>query len=176
MRNFRLLRSFVSVLFLLLILGSSNVFAAKRVETLLKKRPGLELVKRRTSLRTLIRTRLVIIHAQKISREGKEYAGLGNCLRHQRIARRLHYRTRYLLSALHSLRARKLAVLIIKNNKGTLIKETNLTKEEERLLKNSPGDEALDKELEEKYKNVAPPLDDEAAADEKVGEVKEKKE
>jgi hypothetical protein len=176
MRKFRPSRSFVSVLFLLLILGSSDVFAANRIETRLKKGPGLELVKRRSSLRTLIRTRLVIIHAQKIAREGKKYTGLGNCLRHQRIARRLHYRTRYLLSALHSLRARKLAVLIIKNNKGTLIKETNLTKEEKRLLKNSPGDEALDKELDEKYKNVAPSLDDKAAADEKVGEIKEKKE
>ena len=82
---------------------------------------------------------------------------------------------RYLLSALHSLRARKLAVLIINNNKGTLIKETNLTREEERLLKNSPGDEALDKDLDEKYKNEAPPVDDKAAADTKVEEIKDNK-
>jgi hypothetical protein len=173
MRKFKPLLSFVSVLFLLLIFGSTDVFAAKRVETQLKKRPGLGLVKRRTSRRILIRTRLVIIHAQKTAKEGKEYKGLGNCLRHQRIARRLHFRGRYLLSALHSLRARKLAVLIIKNNKGTLIKETNLTREEERLLKNSPGDEALDKELDEKYKNDVPPIDDKAATEEKVEEIKE---
>jgi hypothetical protein len=176
MRKFRPSRSFVSVLFLLLILGSTDVFAAKRVETQSKKRPGLELVKRRTSLRILVRTRLVIIHAQKTARDGKKYTGLGNCLRHQRIARRLHFRRRYLLSALHSLRARKLAVLIIKNNKGKLIKETNLTREEEGLLKNSPDDEALDKELDKKYKDEAPPLDDKAAADAKVEEIKEKKE
>jgi hypothetical protein len=158
-----------------LILGSTDAFAAKRVETQLKKKPGIELVKRRTSRRILFRSRLVIIHAQKTAKEGKEYKGLGNCLRHQRIARRLHFRRRYLLSTLHSLRARKLAVLIINNNKGTLIKETNLTREEERLLKNSPGDEALDKELDEKYKNDVPPVDDEAAADAKVEEIKDKK-
>jgi len=175
MRTFKLLRSFVSVLFLLLVLGSTDVLAANRVETQLKKRPEVELVKRRTSRRILIRTRLVIIHAQKTAKEGKEYKGLGNCLRHQRIARRLHIRRRYVLSALHSLRARKLAVIIINNNKGALIKETSLTREEERLLKNSPGDKALDKELDEKYKNDAPPIDDKAAADEKVEEIKEKK-
>ena len=175
MRKFKPLRSFASVLFLLLALGSTDALAAKRVETQLKKRPGVELVKRRTSRRILIRTRLVIIHAQKTAKEGKEYKGLGNCLRHQRIARRLHVRRRYFLSALHSLRARKLAVLIISNNKGTLIKETNLTREEAIFLKNSPGDEALDKELDEKYKNEAPVIDDKAAADEKVGEIKEKK-
>lgn len=175
MRKFKPSGSFVLVLFLLLIFDSTDTFAAKRIETQLKKKPGLELVKRRSSRRILIRTRLVIIYAQKTAKEGKEYKGLGNCLRHQRIARRLHFRGRYLLSALHSLRARKLAVLIIKNNKGTLIKETNLTREEERLLKNSPGDEALDKELDEKYEHEAPPIDDKAAADEKVGEIKEKK-
>lgn len=175
MRKFKPLLSFMSVLFLLLILGSTDVLAAKRVETRLKKKPGLELVKRRSSRRILIRTRLVIIHAQKTAKMGKEYKGLGNCLRHQRIARRLHFRRRYLLSALHSLRARKLAVLIINNNKGALIKEAGFTKEEERLLKNSLGDEALDKELDEKYKNEAPPVDDKAAAGEKVEEIKEKK-
>ena len=174
MKKFKSLGSFISVLFLLLVLGPTDVLAAKSAETPLRKRPGVELVKRRTSRRILIRTRIVIIHAQKTAKKGKEYKGLGNCLRHQRIARRLHIRRRYLLSSLHSLRARKLAVLIIHNNKGTLIKETNLTKEEERLLKNSPGDGALDKELDEKYKNEAPPIDDKAAADEKVEEIKEK--
>jgi hypothetical protein len=175
MRKFKQLLSFFSVLFLLLILSSPDVLAAKSAGTQLKKRPRLELVKKRTSRRILIRTRLVIIHAQKTAREGKKYIGLGNCLRHQRIARRLHIRGRYILSVLHSLRARKLAVLIIKNNKGELIGETKLTREEERLLKNSPGDEALDKELDEKYKNEAPPIDDKAAAEEKVEEIKEEK-
>ncbi len=175
MRKFKPLGSFVSVLFLLLVLGSPDVLAAKSAESQLRKRPGVELVKRRTSRRILIRTRLVIIHAQKTAKKGKEYKGLGNCLRHQRIARRLHIRRRYLLSALHSLRARKLAVLIINNNKGTLIKETSLTREEKRLLKSSPGDEALDKELDQKYKNEAPPIDDKAAAEEKVEEIKKEK-
>ncbi len=174
MKKLKPLRSFITVLFLLLILGSIDVFAARRAETQLKKRPGLELVNRRSSLRVLVRTRLVIIHAQKTAKEGKEYKGLGNCLRHQRIARRLHLRGRYIISSLHSLRARKLAVLIIRNNKGTLIKETNLTREEERLLKNSPGDEALDKELDEKYKNEAPHVDDKAAADAKIEKIKKK--
>jgi hypothetical protein len=160
---------------LLLILGSPDVWAAKSAETQLKKKPMIELAKKRTSRRILIRTRLVIIYAQKTAREGKKYIGLGSCLRHQRIARRLHLRGRYLLSALHSLRARKLAVLVIRNNKGKLIKETKLTREEEALLKNSPGDEALDKELDGKYKNEAPPIDDKAAADEKVEEIKEEK-
>jgi hypothetical protein len=175
MNKFKQLLSFVSVLLLLFILGSPDVWAAKSTETQLKNRPRIELAKRRTSRRILIRTRLVIIHAQKTAREGKKYIGLGSCLRHQRIARRLHLRGRYLLSALHSLRARKLAVLVIRNNKGRLIKETKLTGEEEALLKNSPGDEALDKELDEKYKNEAPPIDDKAAADEKVEEIKDEK-
>lgn len=55
------------------------------------------------------------------------------------------------------------------------MKEAGITREEERLLKNSPGDEALDKELDEKYKNEAPPVDDKAAADAKVEEIKDKK-
>ncbi|NIM60053.1 MAG: hypothetical protein GTO16_14115 [Candidatus Aminicenantes bacterium] len=176
MRKLKPLQNFVSVLSLLLALGSTDVLAAKSAEAQLKKKPGVELVQRRTSRRILIRTRLVIIHTQKAAKEGKEYKGLGNCLRHQRIARRLHIRKRYFLSALHSLRARRLAVLIINNNKGTLIKETNLTREEERLLKNSPGGEALDKELDEKYQNEVPVIDDKAAADEKVEEIKKKKE
>jgi len=169
------LKSIVSVLFLLLILASIDVIAMQRAKTQSKKRTTLELVKKRRSLRVLIRTRLVIIYAQKAAKEGEKYDGLGRCLRHQRIARRLHFRKRYILSALHSLRSRKLAVEIIKNNKGKLIKEAGLTKEEEKLLKNSPGGEALDKELDEKYKNEVPPIDDKSAADAKLKEIKEKK-
>lgn len=176
MRRSKPLKSIISALFLVLILASTNAFAGERAETQQrKKRPARELVRRRRSVRVLIRTRLVIIHAQKTAKLGKKYLGLGSCLRHQRIARRLHFRKRYLLSALHSLRSRKLAVGIIKNNKGTLIKEADFTKEEERLLKNSPGDEALDKELDEKYKKEIPPIDDKAAAGAKVEEIKEKK-
>lgn len=174
MKKSKLLKSIISVLFLVLILASTNVFAVERRGTQKKQRPQRELVQRRRSRRVLIRTRLVIIHAQKAAKLGGKYLGLGNCLRHQRIARRLHFRRRYLLSALHSLRSRKLAIGIIQINEGTLIKEAAFSREEERLLKNSPGDEALDKELDEKYKKEAPPINDKTAADEKVEEIKEK--
>ena len=78
--RFNTLKGFVSVLFLLLILASTDVIAVQRAKTQSKRRTALELVKKQRSLRVLIRTRLVIIYAQKVAKEGGKYDGLGKCL------------------------------------------------------------------------------------------------
>ena len=94
------------------------------------------------------RTAIVIQAAYKNVKEGKVYTGdLARSIAHQHYARVLFRNGFYPRAIHHTRRARMLALIAIKANKGVEISEGTLTPEEEELLKNSPSDEELEKEL-----------------------------
>ena len=114
--------------------GSAEVFA----------QPAL----RGKANRVLRRTNVVILVAHKSVKEGKVYTGeLARSIAHQKYARILFRRGMYLRAIHHSRRARLLAVIAIKANKGSEVNEAKMTTEEEELMKNSPSDEELEQEL-----------------------------
>jgi hypothetical protein len=127
----------INLLFLLLslfVFGNSDVFA----QPLLRMKAH----------RVIRRTAIVVLVAHKNVKEGKVYTGdLARSIAHQKYARILFRRGMYLRAIHHSRRARLLAVIAIKANKGAEVNEAKMTAEEEELMKNSPSDEELEKEL-----------------------------
>lgn len=118
--------------------------------------------------RILRRTQAVTLFAQRQARLGGKYLGLGLAVGHQRYAFFLWNRSRYGPAIYHSLRARVLAVEVIKRNRnssGTAFQEAIFDAAENRYYRESPSAEALDRALKEAVKAL---LDDRAAADSAV--------
>ena len=94
------------------------------------------------------RTAIVILHAHKKVKEGKVYTGnLARAIAHQKFARKLYREGKYARAIHQSRRARRLAILAIKANKGGDIAEMKDSKGEEALGSGSPSDDELDKEV-----------------------------
>ncbi len=106
-------------------------------------------VERIHAKRFLRRTAAVIIHAHKVVKEGKVYTGnLARAIAHQHYARKLYREGKYLRAIHHSRRARHLAFLAIAANKGKEPADLKMNAEEEKLSKDSPKEEELDKDLQ----------------------------
>ncbi len=99
------------------------------------------------SRRFLVRTSIVLIAAKNAVKEGKIYTGdLAKAAAHQKYSKLLFNKREFLRAVFHSRRARLLAILAIKANKGNNVpKEAELNKEEQ--LSNVPSDAELDKQL-----------------------------
>ncbi len=99
--------------------------------------------------RVLRRTAVVIVAAHKQVKEGKVYTGdLARAIAHQKLARKMFRRGMYARAIHHSRRARLLAAIAYKANKGAAeMQEAKLNAEEEELMKNAPSDDELEKEL-----------------------------
>lgn len=105
------------------------------------------------------RSALVIIAAQKAARTGHEYAGLGKSVAHQKFARRLFREGFYFRAITHSLRARTIAVNVIRRNKAEVIKEATLDKIEKIYAQKCPPDKELDREVENDAEKDEPAVD-----------------
>lgn len=104
------------------------------------------------------RTTVVMMHAHKLLKENKVYTGnMVKSVRHQRYARFLFRKGKFLRAIHQSRRARQLAFLVITANKGTAEKDWALTAEENPA--GAPTDAELEKEL---------PADTENLSDEKL--------
>lgn len=109
--------------------------------------PGRKIMKVKTH-RVIRRTAIVIASAHNKVKENKVYTGnLGKAVAHQKFARSLFRRGMYARAIHHSRRARLLAAMAIKANKGEQLKEETQTDEENELMKNAPSDDELEKEL-----------------------------
>lgn len=109
--------------------------------------PGRKIMKLKAH-RVIKRTAIVVLVAHKKVKEGKVYTGsLGKAIAHQKFARSLFRRGMYARAIHHSRRARLLAGMAIKSNKGEQLKEEITTDEENELMKNAPSDDELEKEL-----------------------------
>lgn len=105
-------------------------------------------VKKEQAKRVIRRTAVVIHVARKKVREGKVYTGnLARAVAHQRLAIRLYREGKFFRAIHHSRRARHLAILAIKANKGAETADMRMTKEEQDTMKGGPSDTELDNAL-----------------------------
>lgn len=122
--------------------------------------PAKALVKKEHSKRVIRRTAAVIIIAHKKVKEGKVYTGnLARAIAHQKFARKLYREGKYFRAIHQSRRARQLAILAIKANKGSESDDMRFSKEDEEAMKGGPTDADLDKELLKEMPNE--PIKDE---------------
>ncbi len=104
----------------------------------------------------LKRTTMVILAAQRTVRTHKVYTGnLSRSVAHQRLARRLFIRHKYVRAIHHSRYARLLAIKAIRANRGVVDKTWEFDNIEQDLGKNTPDDKALDNELEKEMPGVS---------------------
>ena len=106
--------------------------------------------------RAIKRTSIVILAAHKQVKERKVYTGnLARAIAHQKLARKMFRNGMYARAIHHSRRARMLAIMAIKSNKGTETAESKFTAEEDEIMKNSPSDDELEKELLKEEPNAS---------------------
>lgn len=101
--------------------------------------------------RVIRRTAIVIRHAHTVVKENKNYTGdLARSIAHQRYARKLFYEGKYLRTMHQSRRARQLAILSIKANKGTEpVGAANDKEDDEIMNAEQVSDADLDKEVDD---------------------------
>ena len=105
-------------------------------------------VKKEQTKRVIRRTTVVILVAHKKVKEGKVYTGnLAKAIAHQKFARKLYRNGKFFRAIHHSRRARHLAILAIKANKGAESNDMRYSKEDEESMKGGPTDADLDAEL-----------------------------
>ncbi len=123
-------------------------------------------VKKEQSKRVIRRTAAVIFAAHKKVKEGKVYTGnLARAISHQKFARKLHRNGKYFRAIHHSRRARHLAIMAIKANKGAESPDMKYSKDDESAMKGGPSDDDLDKELVKEMPGESMKDEDVIAAD-----------
>lgn len=123
-------------------------------------------IKKEQTKRVIRRTAAVIIVAHKKVKEGKVYTGnLARAIAHQRFARKLYRGGKYFRAIHHSRRARVLALMAIKANKGTETADMRYAKEDEEALKGGPSDDELDKALDKEMPGSSAKDEEVIAAD-----------
>ncbi|MBU1077535.1 MAG: hypothetical protein KKH98_09600, partial [Spirochaetes bacterium] len=151
------IRSFIVVIlaFMVTIMSVDSGLArskAARKAAVKRKVVKQRVVKKAASKRILRRTAVVIRAAHKAVKENKVYTGnLAKAIRHQKYARILFIKGAFKVSAMHSLRARKLAWLALKANKVEQPKEGEMDKEETSILEEATDAEKMDKDAEEAF-------------------------
>lgn len=105
-------------------------------------------VKKEHTKRVIRRTAAVIMIAHKKVKEGHVYTGnLARAIAHQKFARKLYRNGKYFRAIHHSRRARHLAILAIKANKGAETADMRYSKEDEEAMRGGPTDANLDSDL-----------------------------
>ena len=95
------------------------------------------------------KTGLLILHAQKVVKEGKVYKGnLAKAIAHQTYAKKLYNNGNYLRAVYQSHVARFFAALAIVNNKQKVPNALQTSKQEGKDLGALPAQESLEKELQ----------------------------
>ena len=95
------------------------------------------------------KTALLILHAQKVVKEGKVYKGnLAKAIAHQNYAKKLYKNGNFLRAVYQSHVARQFAALAIVNNKKKVPDNLQTTKQEGKDLGPLPTQETLVQEME----------------------------
>jgi|ERR1051325_6556571 hypothetical protein len=124
---------------------------------------GGPMVKKEQAKRIIRRTAVVILAVHKKVKEGKVYTGnLAKAIAHQKFAIKLYREGKYFRAIHHSRRAKFLALMAIKANKGAETSEMKYQKEDENAFKGGPSDDELDKELAKEMPAEAAAKDEEA--------------
>jgi hypothetical protein len=96
------------------------------------------------------RTATVIFEAQRAVERGHQFLGMARAIAAQQRARDLYLKGNYRDSIFHSLRARKLAIQIIRGNRGKIRPEFFPDKLESRYEHEGPGDDQLDRQMDQR--------------------------
>lgn len=140
----------ILLLCLLLGFGTANTLEAQRGPRHHPKRPAVRHAEKMHAKRVIRRTAIVIRHAQTCVQQNKNYTGdLARSVAHQRFARKLYFQGNYMRAMHQSRRARQLAILSIKANKGTEPAGSANEKEDEDIMdQEKVADTDLDAEVE----------------------------
>jgi hypothetical protein len=126
---------------------------------------GGPMIKKEQAKRIIRRTAVVILAAHKKVKEGKVYTGdLARAIAHQKFAIKLYREGKYFKAIHHSRRARMLAIMAIKANKGAETSEMKYEKGDENAFKGGPSDDELDKEVAKEMPAEAAAKDEEVVA------------
>lgn len=110
---------YILIICLMFGFGAANSLDAQRGPRH-PKRPAVRHAEKMHAKRVIRRTAIVIRHAQTCVQQNKNYTGdLARSIAHQRYARKLYFQGNYLRAMHQSRRARQLAILAIKANKGS---------------------------------------------------------
>ena len=132
------------------------------------------MVKKEQAKRILRRTAVVILVAHKKVKEGKVYTGdLARAIAHQKFALKLYREGKYFRAIHHSRRAKMLAIMAIKANKGAESTEMKYEKQDENAFKGGPSDDELDKEIAKEMPAEAAAKDEDVIAAEPVVDLKD---
>lgn len=96
----------------------------------------------------LHRSAMLVFDAQKAAEHGHHYKGLAWAIGNQQRARELYLGGQYRDAIFHSLRARDLAIQIIRENRGNLRREFLRDGREDGYAHNAPRGEDLDVKLD----------------------------
>ena len=96
----------------------------------------------------LHRSAMLVFDAQKAAERGRRYFGLARAIGNQDRARDLYLKGIYRDAIYHSLRARDLAIQVIRANQGVLRKEFFRDAREDGYARNAPRGEDLDIKLD----------------------------
>ena len=136
-------------LFFLFFLPALFTFTNMQASATLKGKGGPQ-IKKEQAKRVIRKTAVVIRVAHRRVKEGHIYTGnLAKAIAHQKFARKLYREGKYFRAIHQSRRAKFLAMLAIKANKGTETAEMGYSKEDDEVMKGGPSDDMLDKELNE---------------------------
>jgi hypothetical protein len=94
------------------------------------------------------RTAMVLLEAQRAVKYKHFYFGLARSFAHQQKAQELYKAGSYQDAIFHSLRARELAIQVIRENRGRLRPEFYRDEMEQRYARGIPRDEELDRRLD----------------------------
>jgi len=154
-------KHFLLVLFLIIGFGSISHLDAQRGPRA-NHRTAPRRAERVHAKRVIRRTAIVIRHAHNCVKENKNYTGdLARSIAHQRYARKLYFEGKYLRAMHQSRRARQLAILSIKANKGTEPANAANEKEDDDIMNAEPVSDAdLDKELDQQMPGYSTKYED----------------
>ncbi len=132
------------------------------------------MMKKEQARRVLRRTAVVILIAHKKVKEGKVYTGdLARAIAHQHFAIKLYREGKFFRAIHQSRRARMLAIMAIKANKGEETAEMKYEQEDEKAMKSGPKDEELDKEVAKELPAEAVAKDEDVIKAEPAVDLKE---
>jgi hypothetical protein len=131
----------------LLLFGSAAMFA-----------DGIAKAEKREAIKVLNRTANVLMTAQKTVKRHKVYTGdLAKAYDHQRFAKELFAAKDFDRCVRQSIRARQLAYMAIRANKGKISED--MDRDEKRFSKDMKAEE-MDKDIDVKYRSNASKDDD----------------
>ncbi|MCC7301434.1 MAG: hypothetical protein IT233_02220 [Bacteroidia bacterium] len=142
------MKNLKNLLLIFLMAAVAVPVAAQKKKVVVVSPGGHPKVEKHHARKVLHRTAVVIFHAHKWVKQGKNYTGdLAKAIAHQRFAKKLYAQGKYHRAIHQSRVARLYAIKAIKANKGTDIEESKITEEEKELFKSGPSDDELIKEM-----------------------------